>query len=112
MNPDVGRSLKEMIRNKTERVILIVSLLITAIPFLAFCKARNDFWECCTTKAYGFPMPWYIDHCLCGKDQPAINPLFCFVNIGLWAGASILLAWIAGNLKKTKANNQQEGIVA
>ena len=94
-----------MIRDKRECVILAVTLAVTSVPFLAFCTARNDFWECCTTKAYGFPMPWYIDHCLCGTGQPAVNPLFCFVNIVLWVGASLLLAGIVEKMRKLKANN-------
>ncbi|MAE62282.1 MAG: hypothetical protein CMJ49_13115 [Planctomycetaceae bacterium] len=101
---------KKMVKNRTKRVILVICLAVTGTVFLAFCWGRNDLWEICTTKAYGFPMPWYIDHCLCGKGQTAVNPLFCFVNLILWVGASLVLAWSIEKISGAGANDQLEGI--
>lgn len=92
----------DMIGNRTQRLILTASLVITAVPLLVFCASRNHAWECCTTQAYGFPMPWYVDHCYCGKDLPAVNPLCFLFNIGLWLGTGLLLAWMAWKLKQSK----------
>ena len=42
---------------------------------------RNDLFEFCTTKAYGFPFPWYYDWCLCERNSPPISPVSCAFNI-------------------------------
>ena len=84
-------TIQDMVKDRRERWTLAVCLAATAMPLALFSTARNDFWEYCTTKAYGFPMPWYIDHCLCGKGQFAVNPLFCSINLMLWVGSSLLL---------------------
>jgi hypothetical protein len=31
----------------------------------AFTNTENDFFQFCTTKAYGWPAPWRIDYCEC-----------------------------------------------
>ncbi len=64
---------------------------LAAVPVLAVAAQRNDFFECCTTRAYGFPLPWHIGWCLCGKSNLPVNPLYIFVNIGLILG----FGWIA-----------------
>jgi hypothetical protein len=79
---------------------MLLSLAITAIPLFATCWLRNPFWEYCTTRAYGFPMPWYIAHCLCGKGKPPVDLRFLSINLAVWIVAGLLLAGVLGKRKK------------
>ena len=51
---------------------------------------RNDVFEFCTTKAHGFPCPWFFDWCECEHRSWPISPL--------WVTANILLCTICGFL--------------
>ena len=93
-----------MVKNRKDRWILVACLAVAGFPVLAFCATRNGFWESCTTKAYGLPLPWYVDHCLCERGQLAVNPLFCAVNLAVWVGPGIVLAWGIGKMKRSRAN--------
>ncbi len=94
--------------NRKKQLVLFSGLAIAAIPMVFFCWLRNDFWESCTTKAYGFPFPWYIDHCLCVKDQPSINLLFCLANLLIWTVAGFCLYCLIERIRKSRTNKTIE----
>lgn len=51
--------------------------------------AENDFFQFCTTKAYGWPAPWRIEYCLCGGGGTVRPASSRAVNLGLAAGAGL-----------------------
>ena len=73
------------------RRILAIVLLAT---WTAFLFVRNDAWEFCTTRAYGHPLPVYIDWCPCVKNTPSLQLLHLAVDLLLLAG----VWWLACRL--------------
>lgn len=52
-------------------------------------NARNDVYEVCTTRAYGWPYPWKIENCECdGKGGlTELDP-----SAHYWNGGIVLLS--------------------
>ena len=69
------RETKKLVVSSTIWSLLILGASIGTTHF------RNDFFEYCTTKAYGFPFPWYMNHCLCDRDALSIPPFYVALNI-------------------------------
>lgn len=53
-------------------------------------------------KAYGFPLPWYYEWCLCERDEPPVSVLNCAVNIVLCAVVGFALAKIVHRVKNPR----------
>jgi len=73
----------------------VLATAIAAAPFLLLSATRNGFFEFCTTKAYGYPFPWYVDHCLCAKSALPVNPGYWALNIAiiLALGGGLSFVW-------------------
>ncbi len=56
----------------------------------ALSKTENDFFQFCTTKAYGCPTPWKIDWCPCEKGMPTHPSKYIVVNLSVIAGSGIV----------------------
>ena len=54
---------------------------------LAICVLGASFFapnysvDYCTTKGYGFPFLWRVDHCLCNKGEIIYHPLGVVGNL-------------------------------
>jgi hypothetical protein len=55
----------------------------------AFAKTENDFFQFCTTKAYGWPAPWRIDYCECEGSKTTFPTTSKIVNFSMIAGSEI-----------------------
>ncbi len=44
---------------------VVFGFLVIASLFAVVSWVRNPFFEFCTTRAYGWPLPWRIDYCPC-----------------------------------------------
>lgn len=45
--------------------VFLLSLLLVGFSVYSLRHTRNDFYEFCTTKAFGWPFAWRIDNCEC-----------------------------------------------
>jgi len=66
--------------------------------------ARNDFFEYCTTKAYGLPLPWKIENCECdGRGgQTAYPAEHAAINVASVAIVAIFIGLVTpGRKRKT-----------
>ena len=65
---------------------LTLSLIcVAALGYAEFIarEIRNPFFEYCTTKAFGWPLPWKIYYCECQKNEIASPLLHLLVNFAL-----------------------------
>lgn len=70
---------------KTRKAISIGAICLFAMALIIgiLSEVENDFFQFCTTKAYGWPAPWKIEYCLCEKDAIESPASSIIVNIGL-----------------------------
>lgn len=64
----------------------------------ALATAENDLFQFCTTKAYGWPVPWQMDYCECEGAvtvYPAVNAL---INVGSVLGGGLALGLAVGGV--------------
>ena len=54
-----------------------VLLLLLGVSFVA----PNYSVDYCTTKGYGFPFLWRVDHCLCNQGKVVYHPLGVVGNL-------------------------------
>ena len=67
----------------------IASVLAIGALEVALAKTENDFFQFCTTKAYGWPAPWKIEYCEC-EGAETVYPAFCpVVNVGAVGGGGV-----------------------
>jgi hypothetical protein len=59
---------------------------------LSTVRFRNDLMEFCTTRTYGFPLPWFADWCLCERDSWPVQPVWCAINVAVCIGLGSLIA--------------------
>ena len=43
----------------------LLSVLLGGLTVYSLRHTRNDFYEYCTTRAFGWPFAWRIDNCEC-----------------------------------------------
>ena len=63
----------------------IIAMAVAGSVVLGLAKRENDFFQFCTTKAYGWPAPWKIDYCECEGSKttyPASSKILNFSMIG------------------------------
>jgi len=92
------------LHGRADRAFLALAPLAAAVPFLALSTARNGLWELCTTRAYGFPFPWYVAPCPCARGEPSFHPMYWLGNLALWLGASLVLAWALSRLRSRRTS--------
>ncbi|MBN1607705.1 MAG: hypothetical protein JW940_13800 [Polyangiaceae bacterium] len=64
----------------------------------------------CTTKAYGFPFPWKIAHCLCEKGRIEYAVWGAIGNVAVViAAACLLVRWIIRNKPRDAAEKRPPG---
>jgi hypothetical protein len=64
----------------------IVAIVSVGAIEAVLANAENDFFQFCTTKAYGWPAPWKIDYCECEGARttyPAISKIMNFTAIAV-----------------------------
>ena len=84
------------------RGIAITAGLITAL-MLTTLSRRNDAFEFCTTRAFGFPFPWRVEWCLCERESNWPAQLFYWgANLLLASGAAAALTWVARGLARAR----------
>lgn len=67
----------------------IVALLVAGAVVAVFAKTENDFFQFCTTKAYGWPAPWVIDYCECEGSKIAYPMTSKIVNFSMVVGSGL-----------------------
>ena len=86
-----GRRSPPRNRMKTRSAMMLavcVFLLLLGASFLA----PNYSEEYCTTKAYGFPLCWKVEHCLCNKGKVVYYPQGVVGNMLMSAVAATVVA--------------------
>jgi len=75
--------------SRGKRIIGIVCLFLCGAGWLATVNIRNTFFEFCTTTAYGYPLPVYVEWCLCERSRSPFP-------VGYIAGdiLFVLLLWL------------------
>jgi hypothetical protein len=78
-------SVRQQKLNQSKMKKIRKQILISAIAMLAVgaligvtSQAENDLYQFCTTKAYGWPVPWIIEYCLC-EGEKTVFPLSSIV---------------------------------
>lgn len=94
-------------------VIFLTSLLVGSLLLYSQRHARNDYFEYCTTKAYGLPYPWRIENCPCDgrggltehpTEAKLWNGMAVLMFAGAFSGASLLLFRLAGHSGKPESH--------
>jgi len=81
-------------------VMLIVGSLVAVMA-----RSENDSFQFCTTKAYGWPAPWKIDHCECEGGQTIYPALSAIINVGL-----ILASGLCGLIVSTWLSRRKRAV--
>ena len=71
---------------KTGLIAGIVAIVAVGAIEAVLANTENDFFQFCTTKAYGWPAPWKIDYCACEGARttyPAISKIMNFTAIAV-----------------------------
>lgn len=63
-------------------------LLLLGVSF----SVPNYSVDYCTTKGYGFPILWRVDHCLCHGEETVYYPLGVIGNLLVSAVAAAVIA--------------------
>lgn len=71
-----------------------------------FANTENDFFQFCTTRAYGWPAPWRIKYCECEGLKTSYPAISKIVNLSVVAGSGIAGFVFCGgiSLMKNRAN--------
>jgi hypothetical protein len=88
-------------RSTPIRGFVIIAGFITAL-MLTTLGRRNDSFEFCTTRAFGFPFPWWVEWCPCAGESDWLAQVFYWVaNLALSSGTAAALTWLARRLIAT-----------
>jgi hypothetical protein len=102
-NDMTSSSVHETERRRQSRVAAIRRFLtcsaVVAVPIVSVAVIRNNVFESRTTRAYGSPSPWYINWCLCGKENSAVSPFYVLVNSGIILGPGWIASFVWARLK-------------
>lgn len=79
------------------RSTFLSALAVGVVLFAFLAVQRNDFYEFCTTRAYGYPFAWRIDNCLCdGRGGRTVYPVHAMIlNPLMLVGAAFVLSRFA-----------------
>ena len=75
---------------KAGLIAAIVAVFVAGSIEAVFAKTENDFFQFCTTKAYGWPAPWRIDYCECEGAKTVHPPTSKIVNLSVIGGSGFL----------------------
>jgi hypothetical protein len=65
-------------------------------------KSENDFYQFCTTKAYGWPLPWKVVYCEC-EGAKTVHPVSSRIgNLSFVAGSGLAGFFMAGGLSRLR----------
>lgn len=74
--------------------VFLFSVLLGGLVVYSLRHSRNDWYEFCTTKAFGWPFAWQIDNCECdgqgGRTEFPSSTLA--LNLGVVIGFGIVTA--------------------
>jgi hypothetical protein len=76
----------------------IGAILITAGVEAALASTENDSFQFCTTKAYGWPLPWRIDYCECKGSTTVYPASHMLINAGVIVGSGVISFALFGGL--------------
>ena len=78
----------------------------------ALATTENDFFQFCTTKAYGWPAPWRIDSCECEGGMTTFPAGSKIANFSTIAGIGIvgfaLIGGIALRRERSEARQTEQ----
>jgi len=88
-------------KSKKKRYVIfsILTISISIILCVHFSQNRNDWFEYCTTRAYGLPFPWIIENCLCdGRGGQTTYPIiFWIFNVLIFLIPGIVISVISNS---------------
>lgn len=90
----------------------VVAIVAVGVIEALFAKTENDFFQFCTTKAYGWPAPWRIDWCECEGGSTTYPTTGKIVNFSSLAGSGIAAFAVVGGIpllrgrQKSKRQNK------
>ncbi|MFM7182297.1 MAG: hypothetical protein ACKO2G_12640 [Verrucomicrobiales bacterium] len=94
---------------KVSLIAGFVAMIAAGALVAAFAKTENDFFQFCTTKAYGWPAPWKIDSCECEGSKTTYPMTSKLVNFSVIAGSGIAGFALAGGLFRLRnLHNKQK----
>ena len=73
----------------------ILAIIAAGTIEAALAKAKNDFFQFCTTKAYGWPAPWKIDYCECEGAKTAYLTTSSSTIAGSGIAGFALFGWVS-----------------
>ncbi len=91
-------------------------MVVAGSVVAAFAKTENDFFQFCTTKAYGWPAPWKIDYCECEGSKTTFPTTSKIVNFSMIAGSGVAGFAIFGGISMLRSREnkpkQNKSVVA
>ena len=84
----------------------IVGVMAIELIEVVLAKTENDFFQFCTTKAYGWPAPWRIDYCECEGAKTAYPTTSAIVNLSAVAGGGMCGFAIWGGIALLRQRSQ------
>ena len=82
-----------------KRALLFSGLTLVFLATVAGLPNRAS--EFCSTKAYGYPLPWTVDHCPCGGGKFEFSMTNAALNLGLVAFAGLVGAGLVTAIRPT-----------
>ena len=76
----------------------LIAIVATGVIEAALANTENDFFQFCTTKAYGWPAPWKIDYCECEGTKTTYPRTSKIVNLSTIVGSGIIGFVIFGGI--------------
>lgn len=68
-------------------------IAVTAL-IAATANIENDFFQFCTTKAYGWPAPWKIEYCLCEGERTVFPLSSIIINTAMVFATGVVTFFI------------------
>lgn len=85
-------------------------MVVAGSVVAAFAKTENDFFQFCTTKAYGWPLPWRIAYCECEGSKTTFPTTSKIVNFAMIAGSGVAGFALFGGISmlRNRQNNYKK----
>ena len=94
----------------------VVAMGVAGSVVAVLAKRENDFFQFCTTKAYGWPAPWKIDYCECEGSKTTYPTASKIVNFSLIAGSGVACFALFGGISllrnQRNKHKQNKSVVA
>ena len=94
---------------KINLILGVVAIAVAGSLVVVFAKVENDFFQFCTTKAYGWPAPWKIDYCECVGSKTTFPTTSKVVNFSMIVGSGIAGFALCGGISMLR-NRQNKSL--